>query len=57
MKNIYKVIDNLNNNKAPEPGYINAYASALKSGKYAIATHLKISLNDCTQANFFSNNS
>ena len=34
LREIYKIIDNLDNNKAPGPGYINAWA--LKSGKYAI---------------------
>ena len=38
LRDIYKVIDNLDNNKGPGPGYINAWA--LKSGKYALGTHL-----------------
>ena len=46
LREIYKVIDNLDN-KEPGPGYINAWA--LKSGKYAIATHLQIKFNDCIQ--------
>ena len=48
---IYKVIDNLDNNKAPGPGYINAWA--LKSGKYVIGTHLQIIFNDCIQEKVF----
>ena len=45
LREIYKVIDDLDNNKAPGPGYINA--CALKSGKYAIGIHLQIIFNDC----------
>ena len=48
---IHKIIDNLDNNKAPGPGYINA--CALKSGKYAIGTHLQIIFNDCIQEKIF----
>ena len=51
LTEIYKVIDNLDNNKAPGPGYINAWA--LKSGKYAIGTHLQIIFNDCIQEKVF----
>ena len=51
MREIYKVIDNLYNNKAPGPGYFNAWA--LKSGKYAIGTHLQIIFNDCIQEKVF----
>ena len=51
LREIYKVIDNLDNNKAPGPGYINAWA--LKSGKYAIGTHLQIIFNDCIQEKVF----
>ena len=51
LREIYKAIDNLNNNKAPGLGYINAWA--LKSGKYAIATHFQIIFNDCVQENVF----
>ena len=51
MREIYKNIDNLDNNKAPGPGYINA--GALKSGKYAIGTHLQIIFNDCIQEKVF----
>ena len=47
LREIYKVIDNLDNNKATGPGYINAWA--LKSGKYALGTHLQITFNDCFQ--------
>ena len=52
LREIYKVIDNLDNNKAPGPGYINAWA--LKSGKYAIGTHLQIIFNDCIQETVFA---
>ena len=51
LKEIYKVIDNLDNNKAPGQGYINAWA--LKSGKYALGTHLQIIFNDCIQEKVF----
>ena len=51
LKEIYKVIDNLDNKKAPEPGYINAWA--LKSGKYALGTHLQIIFNDFIQEKVF----
>ena len=51
LREIYKVIDNLDNNKAPGPGYINAWA--LKSGKYAPGTHLQIIFNDCIQERVF----
>ena len=51
LREIYKVIDNLDNNKAPESGYINAWA--LKSGKYALGTHLEIIFNDCIQEKVF----
>ena len=51
MREIYKVIDNLDINKAPGPGYINAWA--LKSGKYALRTHLQITFNDCIQEKVF----
>ena len=54
MREIYKFIDNLDNNKAPGPGYINAWA--LKSGKYAIWTHLRIILNNCIQGKVFPTN-
>ena len=51
-REIYEVIDNLDNKKAPGPGYINAWA--LKSGKYAFGTHLQIIFNDCIQEKVFS---
>ena len=51
MREIYKVIDNLDNHKAPGPGYINAWA--LKSGKYAIGTNLQFIFNDCIQEKVF----
>ena len=51
MREIYKVIDNLDNNKAPGPGYINAWA--LKSGKYALGTHLQIIFNNFIQEKVF----
>ena len=51
FREIYKVIDNLDNNKAPGTGYINA--CALKFGKYAIGTHLHIIFNDCIQEKVF----
>ena len=51
LREIYKVIDNLHNHKAPGPGYINAWA--LKSGKYAIGTHLQTIFNDCIQEKIF----
>ena len=51
LREIYKVNDNLDSNKAPGPGYINAWA--LKFGKYAIGKHLQILLNDCIQEKFF----
>ena len=47
LREIYEVIDNLDNNKAPGPGYINAWA--LKSGKYATGTYLQIIFNDSIQ--------
>ena len=50
LREIYKVIDDLDNNKAPAPGYINAWA---KFGKYVIGTHLQIIFNDCFQQSFF----
>ena len=50
-REIYKVFDNLDNKKAPGPGYINAWA--LKSGKYAFGTHLQIIFNDCIQEKVF----
>ena len=40
LREIYKVIDKLDNNKAPGPGYINAWA--LKSEKYAIGHNFKL---------------
>ena len=52
MRETYKVIDNLENNKAPGPGYINA--GALKSGKFAIGTHLWITFNDSIQEKVFT---
>ena len=52
LRKIYKVIDNLdNNNKAPGQGYINAWA--LKSGNYAIGTHLQLIFNDCIHEKVF----
>ena len=51
LREIYKVVDNLDNNKAPGPGYINAWA--LKSGKNALGTHLQIIFNDCIQERVF----
>ena len=51
LREIYKVIHNLVNNKAPGPGYINAWA--WKSGKYALGTHLQIIFNDCIQERVF----
>ena len=51
LREIYKVIDNLDNHKAAGPGYINA--CALKSGKYAIGTHLQIIFNDCVLKKVF----
>ena len=51
MREIYKVIDNLDNNRAPGPGYINAWA--LKFGKYALGTHLQIIFYDCVQEKVF----
>ena len=51
LREIYKVIDNLDNHKAPWPEYINIWA--LKSGKYAIGTHLQIIFNDCIQEKVF----
>ena len=51
LRDIYKVIDNLDNKKAPGPRYINAWA--LKSGKYAIGTYLQIIFNDCIQEKIF----
>ena len=51
LREIYKVIENLDNHKAPGPGYINAWA--LKSGKYAIGAHLQIIFNDCIQEKIF----
>ena len=51
LREIYKVIDNLDNNKSPGPGYINAWA--LKTGKYALGTHLQIIFNDCIQEKVF----
>ena len=55
LREIYKIIDNLDNNKAPGAGYMNAWA--LKSGKYAIGTHLQIICNDFCSRESFSNNS
>ena len=52
MREIYKVIDNLDNNKAQGLGYTNAWA--LKSGEYAIGAHLQIIFNDCIQEKVFS---
>ena len=52
LREIYTVIDNLDNNKASGSGYINA--RALKSGKYALGTHLQIIFNDCIQEKVFS---
>ena len=51
LREIYKVVDNLDNNKAPGPGYINAWA--LKSEKYAPGTHLQIIFNDYIQEKVF----
>ena len=51
LREIYKVIDNLDNNKAPGPGYINAWA--LISGKNAIGIHLQIIFNDCIHEKAF----
>ena len=51
LREIYKVIDNLDNNKAPGPGYINAWAR--KSGKYALGTHPQIIFNDSNQEKVF----
>ena len=51
LREIYKVIDNLDNNKTSGPGYINAWA--LKSGKHALGTHLQIIFNDCIQEKVF----
>ena len=50
LREIYKLIDNLDNNKATGPRYINAWA--LKTGKYALGTH-QIIFNDCTQEKVF----
>ena len=50
-REIYKVFDNLDNKKAPGPGYINAWA--LKSRKYAFGTHLQIIFHDCIQEKVF----
>ena len=51
LREIYKVIDNLDNHKLPGPGYINAWA--LKSGKNGIGTHLQIIFKDCIQEKVF----
>ena len=51
LSEIYKIIDNLDNNKAPGPEYINAWA--LKFGKHAIGTHLQIIFNDCFHKKVF----
>ena len=51
LRKIYEVINNLDNNKAPGPGYINNWA--LKSEKNAIGTHLQIIFNDCIQEKVF----
>ena len=51
LREIYKVFDNLDNNKAPRPGYIHAWA--LKSGKNAIGTHLQIKFNNCIHEKVF----
>ena len=51
LSEIYKIIDKLDNHKEPGPGYINVWA--LKSGKYAIRTHLQIIFNDCIQEKVF----
>ena len=48
---ISKVIENLDDNKAPGPGYINTWG--LKSGYYAIGTPLQISPNICIQEKSF----
>ena len=52
LRQIYKVIDNLDNNKAQGPGYINAWA--LISGKHAIGTHPQIIFNNCIHENVFA---
>ena len=51
LREIYKFIDNLDNNKAPGPEYTNAWA--FKSGKYAIGTDLLIIFNNCIQEKVF----
>ena len=51
MREIYKVIDNLDNHKAPRPGYINAWA--LKSGKYSIGHILRLYLTIVFKRKFF----
>ena len=51
MREIYKIIDNPDNNKAQGLGYINDWA--LKSRKYALGTYLQIIFNDCIQEKVF----
>ena len=51
LREIYKVIDNLDSNKTPDSGYINN--CELKSGKYAIGTHLQVMSNGCIQEKVF----
>ena len=55
LREIYKLIDNLENNEAPRPGYINAWA--LKSGKIALGKYLQIIFNDGIQEKAFSSSS
>ena len=51
LREICKSVDNLDNNKAQGSRDINAWA--LKSGKYALGTHLPIIFNNCIQEKVF----
>ena len=50
QKNIFKDFDSLDINKAPGPYYINT--CELKIGKYVIASHVQLTVNECINSNF-----
>ena len=52
-KEIYKIIDSLDNNKSPEPEFVHAWA--LKASKHAIGNHLQFIFNERIQNKVFPN--
>ena len=54
LKELYDVIDSLDNNKSPCPGVFNAWA--IKAAKFAIVTHLQFVFNTSISQNILPEN-